>query len=161
MSSNCSRWCARVLDGLIGWLGAGYLWVKAFHVIFVIFWMAGLFILARYLVHHTETAPRSAEDAQWIQREKLLRRMILTPASILTWALGLCLAASLGFGYPWLWAKLVFVVLLTGFDHWLMVAAKQMARGLRPYNQRRLRLLNELPALLIIVIVILVVVKPG
>lgn len=106
-------------------------------------------------------APGSPEDAAWIQRETLLRRMILTPASIMTWALGLCLAASLGFGYPWLWAKLVFVVLLTGYDHWAVATAKKLARGLRPYAERRLRLLNEVPALLIIVIVILVVVKPG
>ena len=146
---------------MIGWLGGAYLWVKAFHIIFVIFWMAGLFILPRYLVHHTATVPGSPEDAEWIKREKLLRRMILNPASILTWALGLCLAASLGFDYPWLWAKFGFVVLLTGYDHWAVATSKKLSRGLRPYAERRLRMLNEVPALLIIAIVILVVVKPA
>ena len=145
---------------MIGWLGAGYLWVKAFHVIFVIFWMAGLFILPRYLVHHTATAPGSPEDAEWIKRETTLRRMILNPASILSWALGICLALSIGLDYPWLWAKFGFVVLLTGYYHWAVVTAKKLARGERPYTERRLRLLNEVPALLIIIIVILVVVKP-
>lgn len=146
---------------LIGWLGEGYIWVKAGHVIFVIFWMAGLFILPRYLVHHSSCAPGSAEDGEWVKRETILRRMILTPASVLTWAFGLCLAASIGFAYPWLWAKLVFVVMLTGYDHWAVATAKKLARGIRPYSAKTLRLVNEIPALLIIVIVILVVVKPG
>jgi putative membrane protein len=146
---------------MIGWLGEAYLWVKALHVIFVIFWMAGLFILPRYLIHHRATAPGSPEDGEWTKRETMLRRMILTPASIISWGAGLCLAASLGFAdNHWLWAKLGFVVLLTGYDHWAVGTAKKLARGERPYTDRALRLLNEVPALGIIVIVILVVVKP-
>ena len=147
------------MDGMIGWLGGAYLWVKAFHIIFVIFWMAGLFILPRYLVHHTATVPGSPEDAAWSAREKTLRRMILGPSSILTWALGLCLATSLGFA-PWLWAKFAFVIGLTGYDHWATSTARKLAGGQRPYTERTLRMLNELPALFVVVIVLLVVLKP-
>lgn len=146
---------------MIGWLGDAYLWIKALHVIFVIFWMAGLFILPRYLIHHRATVPGSPEDGEWTKRETTLRRMILNPASIITWAAGLCLATSYGFaGNGWLWAKLGFVVLLTGYDHWAVTTAKKLARGERPYTDRALRLLNEVPAFGIIAIVILVVVKP-
>jgi protoporphyrinogen IX oxidase len=144
---------------MTGWLGAAYLWVKALHVIFVIFWMAGLFVLPRYLVHHSACPPGSPEDAAWAVRERKLRRMILQPASIITWAAGLCLAASYGFA-AWLWVKLAFVVLLTGYDHWAVGTSRKLSRGERPYSDRTLRMVNEIPALAIIAIVILVVVKP-
>ena len=81
---------------MIGWLGDAYLWVKAAHVIFVIFWMAGLFMLPRYLVYHQEAAPGSPEAALWTTREHKLRRIILTPSMIAVWVLGLMLAANLG-----------------------------------------------------------------
>jgi len=69
-----------------------YLWLKAGHVIFVIFWMAGLFMLPRYFVYHQEAAPGSPENAQWIDRERKLLRIILWPSLIVTWVLGLTLA---------------------------------------------------------------------
>ena len=81
-----------------GFLGAAYDWVKAAHLIFVIFWMAGLFMLPRYLVYHQEAlaAGNAAEAASWIEREGKIRKIILTPAMIVVWVLGLALALNLG-----------------------------------------------------------------
>src|SRR3546814_14239372 len=83
---------------MIGWLGDAYPWVKALHVIFVIFWIAGLFMLPRFLVYHYPVPPHSAEDALWIERERRLLRIIINPTMILTWVLGLMLAFNLGWG---------------------------------------------------------------
>lgn len=149
---------------MIGFLGDYYLWVKAAHVIFVIFWVAGLFILPRYLVHHQE-ALGTPEAAKWVEREALLRRMILTPAMIVTWGLGLMLAANLGMfdgqsGLGWLHAKIALVVLLSGYHGWAVAYAKRLARGEARMTSRSLRIVNEVPALFVIAIVILVVVRP-
>ena len=75
-----------------GFLGPAYPWVKAAHVTFVIFWMAGLFLLPRLFVYHQETAVGSPEDRAWIEREARVRSIILTPAIGLVWVLGLMLA---------------------------------------------------------------------
>ena len=80
----------------IGWLGPAYLWVKAAHVTFVIFWMAGLFLLPRLYVYHQETIVGSPEDRAWIEREARVRSIILTPAIIIVWILGLMLAFNVG-----------------------------------------------------------------
>ncbi len=146
---------------MTGWLGGAYPWVQAAHVIAVIFWMAGLFMLPRFLVYHMETAIGSVEDAAWIQREARLKRIILTPGIVAVWALGLSLATSYGLaGAGWLHAKIAVVVLLSGYHGWASATASKFARGIRPYANRTLRLLNEVPALATIVIVVLVVVKP-
>ena len=76
------------MDALIGWLGAAYMPVKAAHVIVTFFWIAGLFILPRYLVHQAGEAPGSAENAKWAERTARLRRIILTPSIVLAWLLG-------------------------------------------------------------------------
>ncbi len=80
---------------MIGWLGNAYLWVKAAHVVFMIFWMAGMFALPRFLVYHQEAAPGSPEAALWVERETKLRHIILTPSITLTWIFGLMLAANI------------------------------------------------------------------
>jgi len=146
---------------MIGFLGAAYLWVKAAHVIFVIFWMAGLFILPRYLVHHQE-ALGTPEAAKWVEREAKLRRMILTPSIGLVWLLGIALALSGGWlvGQGWLHAKIPLVLLLSGYQGWAVGYSKKLARGEAKLSNRTLRMLNELPALGVVLIVILVVVKP-
>lgn len=146
---------------MTGWLGGAYLWVQALHVIAVIFWMAGLFMLPRYLVYHMETAVGSPEDAAWIERERRLRRIILTPGIIAVWILGVSLATSYGFvGQGWLHSKIAVVFLLSGYHGWAAATASKFARGVRPYANKTLRLANEVPALATIIIVILVVVKP-
>lgn len=149
---------------MTGFLGGAYLWIKAAHIIFVIFWMAGLFLLPRYLVHHQE-ALGSPQAADWTRREELLRRMILTPSLVIVWLLGLALAANLGLfdggaGLGWLHAKLLLVILLSGYHGWAVGYSRKLARGEGRIAPRTLRMVGEIPALAVIAIVILAVVKP-
>ena len=138
-----------------------YLWLKAGHIIFVIFWMAGLFMLPRYFVYHQEAAPGSPEEALWVEREGKLLKIILWPAVVMVWVLGLSLAmVTAAFQQEWFHAKLAVVLGLSVYHLWLAGYAKALARGERRVTGRRLRLLNEVPGLAAIVIVILVVVKP-
>jgi putative membrane protein len=142
-------------------LAMTYLWLKAGHIIFVIFWMAGLFMLPRYFVYHQESEPGSVEEARWIDREAKLRKIILNPALIVVWVLGLALAYSIGaFTQGWFHLKLAAVLGLTFYHMWLMRYAKALARGERRLTGKQLRLLNEVPGLAAAVIVIMVVVKP-
>ena len=149
---------------MIGFLGLFYPWVKAAHIIFVIFWMAGLFIFPRYLVHHQE-ALGTPEADKWFERETKLRRVILTPSMILVWILGITLALNIGLidhqpNMGWLHAKLFLVVLMMGYHGWMVSYAKKLAVGTATLGSKQLRLINELPALFVTFIVILVVVKP-
>lgn len=149
---------------MIGLLGGYYLWVKAAHIIFVIFWMAGLFLLPRYLVHHQD-ALGTPEAINWEKREKLLRKMILDPSIGIVWLLGLILAANVGLfdggpGLGWLHAKLLIVFALSGYHGWAVGYSKKLARGETPLTTRGLRMIGEVPALAVILIVILAVVKP-
>ena len=138
-----------------------YLWLKAGHLIFVIFWMAGLFMLPRYFVYHQESAPGSPEEALWVERERKLRKIILGPSIALVWLLGLALAFTLGaWDQGWFHAKLLVVIALSGYHGWLAGYAKKLARGERPLEGKTLRLLNEVPGVAVAVIVILVIVKP-
>ena len=144
-----------------GFLGAAYLWVKAAHVTFVIFWVAGLFIVPRYYVHHQATTPGSAEDRAWIEREDRARTIILTPAMLITWTLGLLLALHLGaFGQAWFSAKLALVVAMTGYQGWVGAYGRKLAAGNRELDDRKLRMMNELPGILTALIVVLVIVRP-
>jgi putative membrane protein len=142
-------------------LAMTYLWLKAGHIIFVIFWMAGLFMLPRFFVYHQEAAPDSPENAVWIEREAKLLKIILWPALVVAWVLGLLLAWSTGaFTQGWLHAKLLLVVGLTWYHFWLADYAKKLARGVRKLDGKRLRMLNEIPGVAAALIVILVVVRP-
>ncbi len=143
-----------------GWLGGAYLWVKAFHVIFVIFWMAGMFMLPRFLVYWSQVPLGSPENALWAERCNRLKRIILNPGISVVWILGLALGFQIGWPV-WLWAKFAVVLGLSGFHGWMIGAAKKFARGERPYSERTLRLVNEIPSLATIIIVILVIVQPG
>ena len=146
---------------MIGLLGVGYDWVRAGHIIFVIFWMAGLFIFPRYLVHHQEALGQPEEAAAWVEREAKLRKMILTPSLVVTWVLGLLLATSGGWWtWGWLHVKLLLVLFLSGFHGWAVGYSKRLAKGEARWTSRQLRMLNEVPALAIVFIVFLVVLKP-
>lgn len=150
---------------MIGFLGSAYPWVKAAHVVFVIFWMAGLFMLPRYLVYHQETEIGSGEAARWIEREQKLRSIILAPSIAVVWLLGLLLAANMGlFGggteLGWLHAKIAFVVLLSGYHGWAVGYSKKLATGQATLTGRQLRLLNEIPGVTAAIIVVLVIVRP-
>ncbi len=138
-----------------------YLWLKAGHVIFVIFWMAGLFMLPRYFVYHQEAEPGSPENAVWIERESKLLRIILWPSLVVAWVLGLSLAWSQGyFALGWFHAKLALVLALSAYHVWLAGYAKALARGERRLSGRQLRMLNEIPGIAAALIVVLVVVRP-
>ncbi len=143
-----------------GLLGAAYLWVKAAHVIAVIFWMAGMLMLPRFFVYHWQAAPGSAEDEAWRERERRLLRIVVNPAMVLAWILGLLLAAHLGFAGGWLHAKLVAVLLLSAYHGMLARWRRAFATGRYPHGERFFRITGELPALFVIAIVVLVVVKP-
>ncbi len=144
-----------------GFLGAAYLWVKAAHITFVIFWIAGLFIVPRYYIHHKQATPGSAEDRAWIEREDRARTIILTPAMLIVWTLGLMLGIHLGaFGQHWFSAKLLLVLLLTGYQGWIGAYGRKLAAGHRDLEDRRLRLMNEVPGILTAIIVVLVIVRP-
>ena len=146
---------------LLGFLGAAYPWVKAAHVTFVIFWIAGLFIVPRYYIHHQATTPGSAEDRAWIEREDRARTIILAPAMLIVWALGLMLAVHLGaFGQAWFSAKLALVVLPTAYQGWIGAYGKSLAGGKRALESRTLRIMNEVPGIAAAVIVVLVIVRP-
>ena len=138
-----------------------YLWLKAGHIIFVIFWMAGLFMLPRYFVYHQEAAPGSPEEALWLDREAKLLRIILWPSLVVTWLLGLSLAYSTGaFAQGWFQAKFALVLALSAYHVWLAGYHAALKRGERRLGGKQLRLLNEVPGLAAALIVILVVVKP-
>ena len=150
-----------MLESWIGWLGNAYLWVVALHVIFVIFLMAGLFMMPRLFIYHQEAEAGSAEDARWVEREDRLRRIILNPSIILVWIFGLMLAAHGGFWMQgWFHAKLALVLALSGYHGWVVGYFKKLRRGLRPLSGRTLRLLNEVPGVIAIAVVVLVFVKP-
>ena len=146
---------------MAGFLGAAYDWVKAAHVIFVIFWMAGLFMLPRQCIYMLDHAPGSPGEAKWAERMGKLRKIILTPSLIIVWVLGLSMAYSGGwFASGWLHAKLTLVLAMTVYHGWLVAQTKKMARGLRPLTERQLRMIGEVPGVLLILIVLLVYLKP-
>ena len=145
----------------MAYLGAAYLWVKAAHLIFVIFLMAGLFMIPRFFVYHQESAVGSDEDRKWIDREQRLLKIILNPSLVLVWVLGLMLMVEIGaWSFGWFHLKLLFVLGLSGYHGWIASYAKKLARGQRTMTDRQLRLLNEVPGVAAAVIVNAVIVKP-
>lgn len=142
-------------------LGMTYYWLKAGHLIFVIFWIAGLFMLPRFFVYHQESALGSTEDTAWIERERRLLKIILGPSMPLVWILGLALAFTIdAWSQGWFHAKLALVLALSGYHGWMAGYAKKLARGERPLENRTLRLLNEVPGIAVALIVVLVIVRP-
>ena len=138
-----------------------YLWIKAFHVIAVISWMAGMLYLPRLFVYHCGAPRDSIQSETFKIMERRLLKAIMTPAMIVTWILGLVLVWQGGFMTSgWLHAKLALVVLLSGAHGFLARTVKDFAadRNVRP--AKFYRMINEVPTVLMIVIVILVIVKP-
>ena len=142
-------------------LSAIYLFLKAGHVIFMVFWLAGLFMLPRQCIYMLDHAPGSAGEAKWAERMGKLRKIILTPSLIIVWVLGLSLAYAGGwFSDGWLHAKLTLVLALTGFHGWLVAQTRKMARGARPLSEKQLRMIGEVPGLILVLVVVLVYLKP-
>lgn len=138
-----------------------YLWLKAFHIIAVIAWMAGMLYLPRLFVYHCETTPGTPEYQRFQLMERKLMRIIINPSMIAVWALGLFLAYQLNaWGQPWFIAKLVLVTALSALHGMFSSWRRAFERAENTKSQRFFRIVNEVPALLMAMIVILVVVKP-
>ena len=139
-----------------------YLWLKAFHIVFVVTWFAALFYMPRLFVYH-----RSADDTISLERFKVMEhklyRIIMTPSMLLTVVLGvvlLWLTWESWAQHAWIWLKIVLVVVLIGYHHYCGAMIKAFARDERPHSEKFFRIFNELPSLLLILIVLLAVLKP-
>ncbi|MFQ5347140.1 MAG: protoporphyrinogen oxidase HemJ [Rhodothalassiaceae bacterium] len=137
-----------------------YLWIKAGHVIAVIFWMAGMFMLPRFFAYHSEARPGSPEDAAWIAREQWLLRLIINPSMLAAWILGLLLIVITAPSGLWLHIKLAIVLGLSALHGLLARWRREFARGRNRHDSRFYRIVNEIPTLAVIAIVILVIVRP-
>jgi putative membrane protein len=140
-----------------------YNWVRAIHLIAVIAWMAGMLIYPRLLVYRLEAQGDERFETAMDKAANATRRIIVNPTMILTWAMGLLLIASRwDFLHlqPWFWGKIALVLILSGFHGWLIGLGKKVARGERPIEPKKLRMLNEIPMIIAIFAVILVVVEP-
>lgn len=148
---------------MIDLLSAWYPWTLAFHVISVIAWMAGMFYLPRLFVYHAESAPNGSEmDALFQVMERRLLRAIINPAMIATWTFGLMLVFTPGlvdWSQVWPWTKAGSVLAMSWFHGWLSARRKDFARGENRLSGRSYRIANEIPTVLMIVIVISVIVK--
>jgi putative membrane protein len=149
------------MTDLTGFLGVAYPWVKAAHITFVIFWVAGLLLLPRLFIYHHEAAPGSAEDRAWIERERRTRNIVLVPSMVLSWILGLLLAFDIdAFHQGWFIAKFVLVIGLTAYQGLIGLYGKDLAAGKRSADTRMLRIMNEVPGIATAIIVVLVIVRP-
>ncbi|HEX3654011.1 MAG TPA: protoporphyrinogen oxidase HemJ [Rhizomicrobium sp.] len=150
-----------MLEGLRSALSNYIDWIKAFHVIAVIAWMSGLLYLPRLFVYHTETIPGSVESERFKTMERKLLRSIMNPAAIAVWILGPTLAWLTGaYQDRWLQVKFLLVVVLTIVHHLFAVWRKDFACDANTHSDRFYRIWNEVPALLMVFIVILVIVQP-
>ena len=144
-------------------LATWYPWVKTAHVISVVAWMAGLFYLPRLFVYHVEQVkPGSATDMMFQTMERRLLRGIIGPASVVAWVFGLGLVFTPGivdWGEVWPWTKAGSVLVMTWFQHWLGWRRKDFVAGVNKLTGRQYRLMNEMPTLLLVVIVASVIVK--
>ena len=139
----------------------GYLWLKALHIIAVISWMAGMLYLPRLFVYHAGVSPSSPEGKMLETMEYRLLRYIMTPALVVVWGTGLWLAFWAGFfTSPWLHGKLMLVLAMSGLHGYFSKTVKTFANEANAHTGKFFRILNEVPTLLMVVIVILVVVKP-
>jgi protoporphyrinogen IX oxidase len=146
-----------------GFLAEWYLWTKALHIMAVIAWMAGLFYLPRLFVYHAErgaSVPILSDTLDVMERRLL--KAIMNPSMIATWIFGLALVMTPGivdWSAVWPWAKAVSVLAMTGFHMWLGRRRKDFAAGKNRLTGRQYRMMNEVPTVLMVVIVLSVVMK--
>jgi putative membrane protein len=140
-----------------------YPWMKALHIMAVMSWMAGLFYLPRLFVHHTERAGmEGATHETFVMMEQKLMRVIMNPAMIATWIFGLFMVFIPGivdWSSVWPWTKAASVLMMTWFHHWLALRRKDFLAGTNTRDGRTYRIMNEVPTLLMVVIVFSVVLK--
>lgn len=148
---------------MIDFLSYAYPWVKALHVISVIAWMAGLFYLPRLFVYHAEQVGQTGQTHEmFATMERRLLRAIMNPAMIAAWVFGLMLVFTPGvvdWSLVWPWTKAASVLGMTWFHHWLGLRRKDFLAGRNERDGRTYRIMNEVPTLLLIVIVFSVIVK--
>ncbi len=148
---------------MTGFLIEVYPWAKVLHVLSVISWMAGLLYLPRLFVNHAESvAPGSDGDRLFQEMERKLLRRIMNPAMVATWVFGLMLVFTPGivdWSMLWPWTKAASVLAMTWFHHWLGYRRKDFVAGRNRMTGRRYRIMNEVPTLLMVVIVASVIVK--
>lgn len=146
---------------MMRFLSDNILWIKAFHVISVIAWLAGMFYLPRLFVYHTETMPRSPESERFKIMERRLLRGIVNPSMIATWVFGLLLAIlTEAYKTHWFQAKFALVVAMSGVHGYLVGRVRVFAQDRNDKPARFYRILNEVPPVLMVFIVILVIVQP-
>ena len=140
-----------------------YPWTKAFHIVSVIAWMAGLFYLPRLFVHHVERVGYEGETHDlFVMMERKLLRVIMNPAMIATWVFGLMIVFTPGivdWGMIWPWTKAAAVLVMTWFHHWLGYRRKEIMAGSNTRDGRTYRIMNEVPTVLMFIIVFSVVMK--
>lgn len=138
-----------------------YEWIKAVHVMAVIAWMAGMLYLPRLMVYHAEAVAGSIQSETFKNMERRLLKGIINPSMILTWILGLYMAwSAFAFKGGWLHGKLLLVFILSGIHGYLAGRVRAFAEDRNDKSPRFYRILNEVPAVLMALIVILVIVKP-
>ncbi len=141
-----------------------YPWTKSLHVISVIAWMAGIFYLPRLFVYHVERVQAGTDTDEMFQTmERRLLRAIMNPAMIGTWIFGLALVFTPGivdWASFWPWIKAAAVIAMTWFHHWLGLRRKEFLRGENTRTGRQYRIMNEVPTVLMVVIVISVIARP-
>jgi len=137
------------------------LWVKSLHVISVIAWMAGLLYLPRLFIYHTDAEAGSVQSETFKVMERRLMKAIMTPAMIATWAFGLWIATLYDvWAEPWFWIKLLCIIIMSGIHMSYAKDLKAFAGDANEKNQRYFRIMNEVPAVLMVIAVIMVIVKP-
>jgi len=140
---------------------AAYLWLKALHVVAIIAWMAGLLYLPRLFVYHADAPVGSEQSELFKVMERRLLTYIMTPAMLISWVLGLWLAWQAGFfSSGWFHAKLALAILLSGAHGYLAASVRRFSNDINDKPSRHWRIVNEVPTVLMILIVILVIVKP-
>jgi putative membrane protein len=140
-----------------------YLWVKAFHVISMVAWMAGMFYLPRLFVYHCDVAPGTAESERFKVMERRLLKQIINPAMMATWLFGILLVLTPGvidWSWGWWHVKLTAVLLMTGFHGAMSRWQRNFLEDRNTKSQRFYRIANEVPTLLLVLIVIMVIVRP-
>ena len=152
-----------MIDGAFGeFLTDWYRWILAFHVISMVAWMAGMFYLPRLYVYHVAAEPGSVQSETFKVMERRLLRGIINPAMIATWIFGILLVLRPGFDYlaGWFHAKLAMVVLLQITHAFYARWRRQFAKDQNKHSDKLYRIANEVPTILLIIIVIMVIVQP-
>lgn len=140
-----------------------YPWIKALHIMAVVSWMAGLFYLPRLFVYHVERGQSKETSQTFIVMEQKLMKVIMNPAMAVTWVMGILLVLTPGvvaWGEIWPWTKLVGIIAMTGFHEWCKKRIVDFESGSNTQSGRYYRLMNEVPTILMVVIVVSVVVRP-